>query len=48
MKYAVEKGSTATLHKPIFIQAGSHIQKLVRADTQAHSMVVSQKKTRWP
>jgi hypothetical protein len=36
MKYAVEKGSSAMIYIPSFIQIGSGIQKLKGRDSQTH------------
>jgi hypothetical protein len=38
MKYAVQMGSGAVIYVPIFIEIGSGIQKLIRADsTHTHT-----------
>lgn len=36
MKYAVEVSSAAMIHKPIFINIGFGIQKLIVWDIQTH------------
>jgi hypothetical protein len=42
MKYAVDMGSGARICITSFINIGSGIQKLIRGDSQTHSMVISQ------
>jgi hypothetical protein len=41
MKYAIDMGSGATTYIPSFIKIGPAVQKLIREDTQTHSIVIA-------